>query len=144
MKVADDMDDEAQRGLLVGKARVRVLQRLAEAGERFERVALGRRMVVDDPVERDVMPRGRGLLPEVAGRGAHFVRPVRGLVEALPRPEYLLDMRASESAELRIGDGGDNAVAGLSPRESGRREATAAAAATNGKIFIGSALTEFV
>ena len=122
MEVADEMDDEAQRDLLVGEARVGVLEHLAEAVERLERIAFGRRMVVDDPVERHIMPRRRGLLPEVAGRRAHLVGPVGGLVEALARPEDLLDMGAGEAAQLRVGDRGDDPVAGLAPGEGGRRD----------------------
>ena len=46
MKVADKMHHKAERELLVIPASVRILKRLAEAVERFERIALGRRMTV--------------------------------------------------------------------------------------------------
>ena len=112
-------------------------------GERLERVALGRRMVVDDPVERHVVPGRRRLLPESAGRRAHLVGPVRGLVEALRPAEDLAHVRPREPAELRVGDGGDDSVPGLAPGERGRRNAGSPQAATNNHAFIGSGTLRF-
>src|SRR6185437_12995555 len=92
MNVADKVDDEAQRGLLVGTARVRVLQHLAEFRQRLERVARRRRMVIDDAVEGYIVPWARLLLPEGRRIGAHVVGPGRGFVEALAGAEDLLDV----------------------------------------------------
>ncbi len=119
MEVADEVDDEAQRELLVGKARARILERAPEAAERLERVAFGRGMIVGDPVERDVMPRSRGLLPERLRGRAHVVGPVRGLVEALGTAEKLANVRPRQPGQLRIGDRGHDPVAGLAPGQSG-------------------------
>src|SRR5206468_8498626 len=56
VEVADEMNDEAQRKLLVGAACVWIFERGAELGECLERVALRRRMVVGNPVDRHIMP----------------------------------------------------------------------------------------
>src|SRR5690348_7799432 len=88
--------------------------------QRFERVALRRGVVVDDPVERDVMPGSRRLLPELPGRRAHLVGPVGGIDQAFAGPEDFADMRAGEAGELRVGNCSDDPVAGLAPGERGR------------------------
>ena len=73
--------------------------------------------MVDDSVERHIVPRRRRLLPEDRGIGAHLAPPVGGIVEAFARPEDFADMRAGKSRQLRIGDRGDNPVARLAPGE---------------------------
>src|SRR5436305_12566753 len=90
MQVADEMNDEAQRRLLVGEAGPGVLEHRGEMVERLKSIAFGRRSIIHDPVEVHVVPRNRRLLPELARRRAHFVGPVGGLGEALARTEYLL------------------------------------------------------
>ena len=108
-----------KRELLVGAVRVRILESFGEAVQGFQRVALAWRVVVDDAVERHIVPRGGRLLPEVAGRRAHFVRPVGRFIESLSRPQNLFDMRAGEAAELRVGDRGHDPMARLAPGEGG-------------------------
>ena len=120
VEVADEVDDEAQRELLVRKARFGILKDRAEMAERLQRIAFARRMVVDDPVERHIMPRRRGLLPERRRVGAHLVRPGRRLVEALGAAENFLHMRTRKPAELGVGDCRNHAVPGLAPGEGGR------------------------
>ena len=105
--------------LLVGAARVRVLQDLRKAPQRLQRVAFGRGMVVNRAIQGDIMPRSRRFLPELAGRGPHLVRPVGGLVEAFAAPENLFDIGAGKPAELRVGDRGHHPVTGLAPRQGG-------------------------
>ena len=119
MKVADQMDDEAQRLLPVGAAGLGVLEYRCEPVERLECIAFRRRAIIDDAVEVHVVPRHRGLLPELARRRAHFVGPVGGFVEALAGPEDLLDLGAGEARKLSIGDRRNDAVPGLAPRQSG-------------------------
>src|SRR5579864_1580938 len=77
-------------------------------------------MVVGGPVDRNIVPGRGGLLPEFAGRRAHLVGPVGGLVEALAWPKDLLDTGAGEAAELGVCDRCNNPVARLAPREPRR------------------------
>jgi hypothetical protein len=66
------------------------------------------------------MPRARRLLPEARRVGAHVVGPRRRLVERFARSENLADVRSGEAGKLRVGDCGDDPVAGLAPGERGR------------------------
>ena len=89
----------------------------AIAFTRYEKGDFGWGVVVNDAVQRHIVPRRRRLLPEVAGRRAHFVGPVGGLVEALAHPKDLLDLRSGETGELGVGNRRDDAVPGLAPGE---------------------------
>src|SRR3569623_1309112 len=102
VKVADDVDDEAKRRLLVGEAGRRVLKYLAKVLQGLERVALTWRLVVDDSVERDEVPGRRRLLPVFRGVGSHLVRPVGGIDEVLAGPEALADVCQGEAAKLGL------------------------------------------
>ncbi len=115
MKVTDEMNHEPERQLLVGDARFGILEHGAEMGQRLQRVALGRRMIVYDAVHRDVVPGGGRLLPESTGRRAHLVGPVRCFVQALGTAEDLAHVRSREPAELGVGNGGNDSVPGLAP-----------------------------
>src|SRR5262249_20602888 len=98
MEVADKVNDEAQSELLVGKVRLRILKHRAKMIERFDRVTLRRRVVVNAPVERHIMPWSRSLFPEQAGRRAHLIGPVRSFVQAFRATENFTYMRPRKTA----------------------------------------------
>jgi hypothetical protein len=119
VKVADKMNDEAERHLPVGEARLRVLEDASEAREGFERVAFGGRTVIDDPVEVHEMPRHRRFLPVIARSRAHLIGPVGGFIETFAGTENLLDLGAGEAAQLRVGNRGDDPMPRLAPGGGG-------------------------
>ena len=94
VEVADQVDDEAKRQLLVGEVGLRVLQHHAKMVERLKRVTRGRRMVVGDSVQRHIVPGRRSLLPEDCGVRAHFVGPVGCVIEAFARSKDLAHVRS--------------------------------------------------
>src|SRR5512132_3286469 len=87
----------------------------------FKRIAFGRSMIVDDPVEGHIMPGGRGLLPKGSWRRAHLVGPIRSLVEALRTAQDFADMGPREAGQLGIGNRSNHSVTGLAPGERRRR-----------------------
>ena len=143
VKVADQVDDEAKCGLLLGKGGPRIAKDIAIMVQRLKRIAFRRRMIVDDPVQRHIMP-GRGrLLPKWRRVRTHLVRPVGGFIEAFPSSEDFLDVCSRESPELRFRDGRYDPMACLAQAKTGLGTAVTSAAARTNPAFIRSDFRDF-
>lgn len=82
LKIANDMDDEAQRESLVGQRCFRVTDHIGEAPERGDGVPFRRSanlLIALGVRYSDELPRIGRLLPERTGVRAHEVWPVGGL-----------------------------------------------------------------